>query len=205
MLAFNTSHPLSHDAIAGFFLAVGLLLSIANWASLWTSHHRNRHASPVPLLGALALGYGLFSFPLTAPFFWIALIVDYGTLRLLLALCLLAHELWVTSSINLLHKFATKDTTRTISIELFRGKTALINFQFSPNQPCNDAGALIHSTGFLGNWTQEEDRFVITSYAENRSLELIPVEKNFQSTERNYPNKKYHYDELNDLLFIKTQ
>lgn len=205
MLATYTTQTLTHDAIAGFFLGVGFLLSIANWFTLWTSHHRNRHASPVPLLGALSLGYGLFSFPFTAPFYWIALIVDYGTLSLLIALPRLAQELWETSSINLLHKFTTKDATRKIVIQLFRGKKAIIKIQFSPSQPCNDYGALISSLGFLGNWTQEEDRFVIMSYAENRSLELIPVEKNFQSAEQNYPNKKYHYDELNDLLFTKTK
>ena len=190
--------------MAALALLLGLIFSILNWATIFISRRRGRYVSPVPLLGALLVSIGLLSFPSTSSFWWTSIILDYGTLMLVLALPSLAIELWSTSWINRIHEFTATREAKHVKVSLYRGRRAVITLRFSPGQPCNSHGALIESMGLTGNWTEKDKLFRINAYGEDRSLLLQPTTSGYTSTEVNYPQKEFDYDRLDGLHYQKT-
>jgi hypothetical protein len=73
-------------------LSFGGLVSLANWAALVQSMLRRRFVSAVPLFGAALLAAGLLLHPRSRPYAWLAVVLDYGTLALLIALPRLIRE-----------------------------------------------------------------------------------------------------------------
>src|SRR5262245_16318242 len=106
--------------LAYALIAFGGLMSLLNWGTLVASLRTKRFVSAVPLVGALPLGAGLSLLPESRPYAWLALLADYGTLVLIIALPRIAHDLWSTSRINLMHQFTTHEKERRITIKLFR-------------------------------------------------------------------------------------
>ncbi len=71
-------------------IVVGGIFCLMNWGMLILSWRRRRFVSSVPLVGAALLGSGLALLPKTRPFAWLAVIVDYGTLALIILLLRIA-------------------------------------------------------------------------------------------------------------------
>src|SRR5258708_7324312 len=82
----------SLQEIALGFMVLGGLLALLNWFSIYQTLRTGRRCSPIPLVSALFLGGGMLLHPAARPFAWLALVLDYGTLMLLLALPWIAHE-----------------------------------------------------------------------------------------------------------------
>jgi hypothetical protein len=192
--------------VAYALIAIGGLLSLLNWGTLYASLRGNSFVSAVPLAGALPLGTGMALLPVTRPFAWLALVADFGTLVLIIALPRIAFEIWSTSRINLLHSFTTNARGRTIHIMLFRRRIAVIRVEFDPPIPRNDQGALVQSFGLVGSWDTTENGFSISGYASDRRL-LVSIDEGAYTTEElNYPSgKKYDYDCLDGLEVQKKK
>ena len=90
--------------LAAIAVALGLLLSAFNWATLFPSRDDEK-VSPAPLVGGILLAVGFLGFETTRPYWWIAFFIDFGTLALLLALPMLISEMWAHSDRNALHIF----------------------------------------------------------------------------------------------------
>jgi hypothetical protein len=186
------------------FVAIGLgaAISVANWMTLHFSRREKRHISAVPLVGALLLAYGLCCFAATRPFAWLAIIADYGTLALVLALPTLIGEAWATSRVNLVRTFVSRQSGRVIELRLFKRAIFTIEVTFDPPVPCNPHGALISSFGLTGSWRQEGTEIVLDGYVEDRILRLRPDEDRLISEETNYPEgNQFPYDSLTMLTF----
>lgn len=187
--------------VAYALIAFGGLMCLLNWGTAFASWRSKRFVSAVPLVGALLLGAGLVLLPETRPFAWLALIADYGTLVLIVALPWIAHEFWSTSRINLLHSFTTNAKERAVSINLFRRQIAVISAEFDPPIPCDDHDARVQSFGLVGKWSSTESGFSISGYASDRQLVISKQEGAYATTELNYPDhKKYKYDCLDGLV-----
>lgn len=67
-------------AIVG--ISVGGLISLLNWWTVIKSRRSERRISPIPVLGFLPLGLGLFYFPESRSFSWMCFIADYFVVHL---------------------------------------------------------------------------------------------------------------------------
>lgn len=65
--------------ISGF---LGLWIILTNWRIFWVNIRKNRHSSWIPILGGLFLGISFFLIPNNSFrwLFWIAFIIDWGSL-----------------------------------------------------------------------------------------------------------------------------
>lgn len=141
--------------IAYILMALGARMCLLNWGTLIASWRSKRCVSPVPFVGALPLGYGMSLLSETRAYAWLALIVDYGTLAVILPLPYLAFEARSTSRVNLLHRFTSKAAGRSVTIKLFRRRVAVISVEFDPPVPC-EYGACIKSFRRVGTWAATE-------------------------------------------------
>lgn len=192
--------------VAYALIAIGGVLSLLNWSTLILSRRRKRFVSAVPLVGALPLGCGLALLPESRPFAWLALVADYGTLVVIMALPRIVYDAWCTSRINLLHCFAADERGRTVAIRLFRRRIAVISVAFDPPIPCNDHDARIRSFGLVGTWTPTETGFMIAGYDSDRQLLVEQDHGAYTTIELNYPSdKRYKYDCLHGLVVRKRK
>ncbi|MBF0607670.1 MAG: hypothetical protein SFH39_02200 [Candidatus Magnetobacterium sp. LHC-1] len=73
----------AHTGSGIALIVIGALISIGNWLILIRRMTSKRFISAVPLLGALFIGIGMLFIPGIRRYFFIALLVDFGTLELL--------------------------------------------------------------------------------------------------------------------------
>ncbi|KJU82372.1 membrane protein [Candidatus Magnetobacterium bavaricum] len=64
-------------------IVIGALISIGNWVVLIGRIRSKRFISTVPILGALFIAIGMLFIPGTRRYFFMALLVDFGTIELL--------------------------------------------------------------------------------------------------------------------------
>lgn len=187
-------------------IVLGVLISVLNWYTLYSSHRRQQHVSPVPLLGGLLLVFGLLSFGEMRCFAWIGLLADYGTLVFLFALPVLLRELWQTSRFNLVHWFVSDQAGRHDDIRLFRSGRFIIRSNYNPPAPCNQAGALIQSVGLVGRWQTTSDGFRLEGYSGDRVLEIQLSNGLYVTEEKNYPaDREPPYDKFDARLLTKLK
>lgn len=157
--------------LAGIALTFGLLLSLFNWASIFLSRPE-KHVSPTPLLGGIFLAVGFLGFELTRPYWWLAAVVDFGTLIALLALPWFIYEMCSHSDRNTRHLFVGTVGDRTVEIKLFENRDAAIKISLDPPRPHGDRGHAVISCGFAGKWDNGSDQLRITDYAGGRELTI---------------------------------
>ena len=193
-------------ALAVIAIFLGAFIALFNWAFLLISWRTGRHISPAPLLGAILLGLGLLAFPETRPFAWVAILVDYGTLALILAIPTLLGELRSTSSINLVHRFVSDSRGHHDDIRLFKNGGFTIERQHDPPVECNEHGALSVSQSFVGSWREEGAGFLLDGYDGDRALWILNQGGVYRTREENYPpDRKYPVDRLDSLSLQKMK
>lgn len=161
MTALNTG--------AAALVALGALIALANWWSLYRSTRTGRFHSPVPLVGAALLGAGLYLFPATRPYCWAALLLDYGTLALLAAVPRLAREFWSTSPFNLDREYLGEAGIRSACLRLFRGGAFTLRLTF--RRLPGELGLL--SQGTVGTWQREGARLTLRTEAESAVFDIV--------------------------------
>lgn len=192
-------------AIGITLIVLGSCVAALNWITLITTIRSGRFVSAVPLIGAALLGSGLTIVPQTRSYAWVALIADYGTLTLLVALPRLGHECWSVSRFNLLHALHAHESGRHIQVKLFRRDIAIIRADFNPPVPCDDRGSFAVSFSWVAKWRIAGDGYSITDYGSGRELVVSAENGRFKTRELNYPSDtKYKHDCL-DALELQSQ
>ncbi len=151
--------------LAALLLALGALIALGNWWSLYRSYRTKRFYSPVPLVGAGLLGTGLFLLPATRPFCWSALLLDYGTLMFFLAALRVAEEFWKTSRFNQDSEYVGRAGRKYVRLRLFRHGVFILHLDI---QRRPDECDLV-STGTIGTWEREGTRLTL----QTRQLETV--------------------------------
>jgi hypothetical protein len=105
----------------------------------------------------------------TRPYFWIAILVDYGTLVFLMALPKLVKEEWKTSRFNLCYEYVSRTRTRTVRLRLFRQGVFAITVDLC--RPPGEPGLL--STGRVGGWHRQGSRVTLQDRQESASFEEL--------------------------------
>lgn len=137
------THP-----IATAFLVLWLLFLLVNARSCYRTHVKKQFTSSIPLVGGL---FGMVGFLLTPElkwWCWLAVLMDYGSVVLLLALPKVAGELWQTSSINLINEFIGEDGSREVRIKLYKSGVFVIKHRIG--RPKDEPGLIASSD--IGTW-----------------------------------------------------
>jgi hypothetical protein len=188
------------------FLAIGAYFSVINWLCINWSRRDKKHHSPIPLLGAWFLGMGLAGFTATRPFWWMCVLIDYGTFSLILALPYLLAEFWNTCSINRLHRFYSLEEGRETTIDLFRRGHALIRMKFDSNfkmQSAREPRPL--SLGSPCIWHMSDSVYELDGfgYGSERVLRIRPFEGRYICEDTLPSNINIWYEKLSNVRMIK--
>ncbi len=143
--------------IAGVLLAMGAVLSLLNWAALLSTLRTGRFCSPVPLFGAACLAAGALLLPVLRPYAWAAVLLDFGTLALLLAVPRLAQMVWETSRFNLLEEYVGRRDVTTVHLRLFR--RGVFTLLWEIRRPAEESRVVGMSN--IGTWEREADTLVL--------------------------------------------
>ena len=135
-----------------------VLIAGVNALAAWQTYVQGRYASIVPLLGALFGVAGFFCFPVLRPWFWVPVILDFGSLHLLLAVPTPAAECWRTSHWNLVQELDSTSADGWVArIRLYKGRNfvLLVRWEIRPE----DAGWI--EIRRVGNWVAEGKRLLL--------------------------------------------
>ncbi|WP_146370831.1 hypothetical protein [Symmachiella macrocystis] len=183
-----------------FLIVVGLVLSFANWWTLLASSRSGQFVSAIPLVPAIALGAGMVIIPQTRSFAWVAVLLDYGTLILIISLPRMCFESWCTSRHNLMITFYSSEQGRQTEIRLYRRQIAVVSVTYNPPVQCNEHGALQVSGGMVAQWEIVGNSYSLVKYDGDRELIIARHGDDYETIELHYPEGiKYDHDRLGDL------
>lgn len=159
---------------AAALILLGAIVALANWWSLYSSLRTKKFCSPVPLAGAMFLGGGMFLLPAARPYCWSALLIDYGTLSLLLAAPRIAGEIWSTSRRNLVSEYLGHSGNRTVRLCLF--KKQIFTLRLAIQRKEGEPGLV--SYGSTGTWQIHEGRLTLQSQNEVAVFDVLAGARN---------------------------
>lgn len=151
------THP---SAIA--FIVLWFLFVLVNALSFYRTHVKKKFTSSIPLVGGLFGLVGFIQIPQLRKWCWIALLVDYGSVDLLLALPKVVRELWQTSSINLVNEFVGRDGGKEVKITLYKAGVFVIKHNFTRRK---DEPGLLRSSE-IGSWREADGAIILTLQSE---------------------------------------
>jgi hypothetical protein len=155
--------------IAAALIVLGSLVCLANGWTALQRHRTGRFRSTVPLVGAALLGTGLFFVPVTHPFCWVALVLDYGTVELLLALPKVFGEFWGTSRFNLVAEYYGQAGGKTVRLRLFR--RAVFTLRLRIQRPPGECGLM--DAGTIGTWQRDGARLTLRADGGEAIFEVL--------------------------------
>lgn len=188
---------------AFFLIAIGVALSLLNWACLLGSWRSKRHISPAFPAPSVLTAMGLALLVETRSYWWVGLLTDYTFFGLLIAGPSLIAGAWRTSSFTRIQALHAQDAPRRFELSLHHGGHFLLRATFDPPIPCGSHGACTTSFGAVGRWQEVLDgRLRLWGYREERILTLERRDTDFISHEEHYPEStEYPYDSLDGLRF----
>ncbi len=186
--------------LALLLIAFGGLIAVLNWWTIFWTYHTKRFHSVVPLVGAVLLGTGMFMLNATRWYCWTALLLDFGTLALLLALPRIFREAWETSRCNLLSEYIAQSEIETARLFLFRRRVFTIRLEV--DRPPGECG--IASLGTIGEWERNGEQLILTVGKE--SAVFSDVEGAAIRQFSGFPSWEKDQDtSLADLHFVQTK
>ena len=151
-------------------MGLGGLIALMNWLSIYQTWRTGRFCSPIPLIGGAFLAGGMLLLPGTRPYTWTAVILDYGTLVVLIALPWIVGEFWRTSRYNLLEEYVADHGIKTVYLRLFRKGVFTIEQHF--RRQTGESGLI--SAGTIGEWKRERDRLMLRLDGQSAEFESLP-------------------------------
>jgi hypothetical protein len=143
--------------LAAALLGLGGMLALLNWLMLVASLLTGRFHSCIPPLGAMFLALGALLHPVLRPYFWAAILLDYGTLGLAIASPWLIRQWWQTSRFNLLEEYVARRDRTTVHLRLFRRD--IFTLQWEIRRPPGEYGLV--GMGQIGTWEREAETVVL--------------------------------------------
>ena len=168
----------AYKILAIIGISLGGLISLLNWWTLYQSWRTKKFISAVPIVGALLLGLGLCYFDSTRPFAFLSIVVDYGTLMLVLVLPGMLKEFWSTSVFRLKKTIYGKHEGMVYELRMYKGGSFVLKGD-ATTKPAETPGLVGFS--IVGDWNEKEDAIVLRCADSDRVLELKASEKGFTS------------------------
>ncbi len=132
-------------------LLIGALIAFGNAANWWRSRHAAAGGpfhSRVPLLGAGFAVAACLMHPPWRPFAWVPLILDIGTMELLIQIPAIIRRERRYAESNRVAEFSFNDDKRQVSFKLFRDDIALLHIRLIPA----DGELSPYEGGTTGQW-----------------------------------------------------
>ena len=161
---------LALQVIALVLMSLGGFIAVANWLSIYLSWYTGRFHSPIPVIGGLFLFVGMFLLPAMRLWSWTAVLLDYGTMGLLIASPYIIADLWSTSRFNLLEEYIGRNGNKTVHLRLFR--KGIFALEVSIQLDRNEVG--VTGAGTTGTWKRESGRLLLQRDGESAVLERSP-------------------------------
>ena len=143
--------------IALLLIDFGSLISLMNWVCCYASWKSNRFHSAIPIFGAAFLALGLFTLPVTRRWTWLALIVDYGTLVLLISLPYIIKQEWGYCRFTRIATYVGSRGPVTVTLNLNRN--ALMVLKFDIKLRAGEFG--LAGSGNTGTWSKRDNRLQV--------------------------------------------
>ncbi len=143
--------------IAVALLGIGCWLSLLNWVALLVSWRTGKFHSAIPLVVGLSLGTGALLLPPLRPYVWAGVLLDWGTIVVVLSLPSFVRKMWETSWFNLVEECVGVRGRTTVRLRLFRRRVVVINWDIA--RPKGEHGLV--GMGQLGTWVRGEDRLTL--------------------------------------------
>ncbi len=181
---------------------MGSLLLLINWIS-FIECWRKKKGSPIifPFPAILVFG-GSLMLPSLKPYGWLAFVIDYSFLGFLYVLPREIRNEWQYCRFTRVRELQASDPPRLFVLTLHRKGHFHIKLTCNPPTICNDHGALLASSGILGQWEMIDNGFLLRDYRDQRTLRLCQSGTSYVATEHNYPqDKRYPIDSMNGLTF----
>lgn len=151
--------------VAAVLIGVGGIIVVLNWWTILQNSRGKRYRSPIVLLGTAFLGAGMFILPATRWYFWSALILDFGTLMVLLGLIT---EMWRGRRI-LVHEYFGETATKRVCLRLYR--RGIFSIELQRREPWK-AGPIVGSD--TDGWQREGPRLTLSRAKESAIFDLVP-------------------------------
>jgi hypothetical protein len=151
--------------IALTLMVLGGLIAAFNWLYVYLTLYTGRFHSSVPLIGGVLLCVGMLLLPVTRPYPWAAVLLDFGTIGSVLALPHLVRDSWNTSRFNLLEEYTRRFGIKTVQLRLFRKRI------FTIEQSIRRGEHGLAGAGSSGEWEREGDRLILRLDGESAVFE----------------------------------
>lgn len=151
--------------VAAVLIGVGGIIVVLNWWTILQNSRGKQYRSPIVLLGTAFLGAGMFILPATRWYFWSALILDFGTLMVLLGLIT---EMWRGRRI-LVHEYFGETATKRVCLRLYR--RGIFSIEWQRREPWK-AGPIVGSD--TDGWQREGPRLTLSRAKESAIFDLVP-------------------------------
>lgn len=143
-------------------------------------------------------------FLVTGSFWWslIAILLDPGTVVLLVAAPHLTNVLLSTSRYRKILSLRAKDLGREIELELFKNSIATITINYDQATMANHSLPYLTQCGLMAKWKETADGFEVYNYSDGRILTLQFVNGAYQSSEFIDLSKSEIPYQLGNLEFV---
>jgi hypothetical protein len=158
--------------MAAVLLTLGAVISLLNWSTLFRTWWTGRFCSAVPLVGAACLGAGALLLPSLRPYAWAAVLLDFGTLALLLAAPRIAQSAWATSRFRLVEEYVGQRGATTVRLRLFR--RGVFTLRWDIERPPGEYGLI--GMGNVGTWERDGDTLVLRIGEDRAVFRPLPGE-----------------------------
>ena len=146
--------------------------------------------SAVPFFGAGLLGSGMLLLPATRHWAWSAILLDYGTLALIIASPQFVRDFWNTSRFNLLYDYSGISENKSVQLCLFR--RGIFTVRIKIQRPAGQCGLV--GTCTVGSWRVENEKLKLEIHGGDcaefstfkiMDSEFLQQEKGFARFEKN--------------------
>jgi hypothetical protein len=151
--------------VAAALIGFGGFIVVVNWWTLIQNLRGKQYRSPIPFFGAAFLGAGMFILPPTRPYFWSALVLDYGTLMVLLGLI---PAMWSESYFALVGEYLGETATKRVCLRLYRRGIFTIEWQ---RHHTSDKGDIVGSD--TNAWQRDGPRLTLSRANESAIFDLV--------------------------------
>jgi hypothetical protein len=151
----------------------------------------------VPFFGAGFLAVGLYFIPATSSFWWVAILVDVGTLSFVVELPVIGRDFWRTSSFKLRHRFSAASETQKTALRFYAEGIAVMALKH--------AGEMEKSLTLDGTWSEEGGVFRVEFGASGPLLMLEPNGSEFRVRETNFSAWNDPWQGLDGVSFKKLK
>src|SRR5262245_9068314 len=158
--------------IAGLFIGVFGLFAALNAFIVIRNLRSEKYISSFPIVGGMAGVAGFLLTPSLRKYAWAPLLLDYGTVSVIIAIPKLIRELWQISDFNLVREYIACDDRREIRLRFHKANIFTIRIKIK--RQVGELGLVELNTS--GDWRQDGGALFLEIRADTAVFDQIENE-----------------------------